>query len=511
MLFGHWSRGPWRAAQTKPQQTSTSMVLDTPTLAFMAGCLSLMQLVGFAFFWVLNRGIPGLAWWTLCSVFTVSALVFMLLRQFIDATVVTKVLATIFAWSGALCFLKGAASFRETAVRLSLPVLFCIPCFAGYLWFGWKAEENWLRPIFYSIPMTLFLGWGSRELLREKRAGLQFSARFIAVATLIYVAAFTIRAIVIVSRKSNPEPLLGSPPQILAFSSTLLWLIFWAFGTMLLVNQWRNREAMRYQEAQLKAAEELAQATLQLAATERELAAERTERQRTLLQRDLHDGLGGVTANLVLLASIGRGKETSRERQELMQHIEHLAVECNREVRMLMNVLHGGSLSWQQFLQEFREYVQHLAAGHRFALNWMVSGTIPTEAGTDLAAQISLMRCLKEAVNNLARHAHASSAVISIRFFPNHFGIRIRDNGRGMPPPKEHTSRGNGLRNMIRRCEEMNGRITFLSSSGTVLRFVIPLPVSIAAVAKKPPIRNLAVNGALSHSANYDPSRRGGR
>ncbi len=487
------------------------MALDTPTLAFIAGCLSLMQLVGFAFFWVLNRSIPGLAWWTLCSALTVTALVLMLLRQFVDATMVTKVLATFFAWSGAVCFLKGAAGFRETPVRLTLPILFCIPCFAGYLWFGWKADENWLRPIFYTIPMTLFLGWGSRELLREKRAGLKFSARFIAVATLINVAAFTIRAIVIVGRKSNPEPLLGSAAQVLGFSSTLVWLIFWAFGTMLLVNQWRNREAMRYQEAQLKAAEELAHATLQLAATERELAAERTQRQRTQLQRDLHDGLGGVTANLVLLASIGRDKETSQERQELMQHIEHLAVECNREVRMLMDVLHEGSLSWQQFLHEFREYAQHLAAGHCFALKWMVSGTVPTETVTDLAAQISLMRCLKEAVNNLARHACASSAAISIRFFPNHFGIRIRDNGRGMPSPKEHTSRGNGLRNMIRRCEEMNGRITFLSSSGTVLRLVIPLPVSIAAVAKKPPIRNLAVNGAKSHSADNDPSRRSGR
>jgi signal transduction histidine kinase len=261
---------------------------------------------------------------------------------------------------------------------------------------------------------------------------------------------------------------------------------------MLLINQWRNLETIQYKEAQLTAAEELAHTAMQLATTERELEAERTQRQRTLLQRDLHDGLGGVTANLVLLASIGRSNESSPERQDLMQHIEHLAIECNREVRILMDVLQKGSLTWPQFLQEFREYSEHLAGGHRFALIWKVSGPTPKDAITDLAAQISLMRCLKEAVNNLARHSRATSATISLRFFPQHLGASIRDNGIGLRNPLSSTSNGNGLRNIVRRCEELNGRVTFRESSGTTLHFVIPLPVSILPIAKKPPFRNLA-------------------
>ena len=56
------------------------MALDTPTLAFMAGCLSLMQLVGFTLLWALNRNIPGIGYWTLCSFYTVAALVLLLLR-----------------------------------------------------------------------------------------------------------------------------------------------------------------------------------------------------------------------------------------------------------------------------------------------------------------------------------------------------------------------------------------------------------------------------------------------
>jgi signal transduction histidine kinase len=477
------------------------MALDTPTLAFMAGCLSFMQLVGFTLLWALNRNIPGIGYWTLCSFYTVTALVLLLLRQVIDVPVVTKIIPTILAWLGAAFFLKGAARLQNRNLNLTLPMLACIPCLAGYLWFGWSAAESWLRPLFYSAPLVLLLGWGSRELLREKRAGLQLSSRIIAIATLLYIFAYTIRAILIISQKSNPEPLLGGPAQVLAFTSTLLWLTFWAFGSMLLINQWRNLETIQYKEAQLTAAEELAHTAMQLAATERELEAERTQRQRTLLQRDLHDGLGGVTANLVLLASIGRSNESSPERQDLMQHIEHLAIECNREVRILMDVLQKGSLTWPQFLQEFREYSKHLAAGHRFGLTWKVSGPTPKDAITDLAAQISLMRCLKEAVNNLARHSRATSATISLRFFPHHLGAIISDNGIGLRNPLSSTSNGNGLHNIVRRCEELNGRVAFRESSGTTLHFVIPLPVSIVPIAKKPPFPNLAACGPPSHHA----------
>lgn len=476
------------------------MALDMPTMALVSACVGLMQGVALALVWALNRNVPGLGSWAMCSVCSVGSLVLMLLRQVVDVPLLTKLLATLLAWSGAAFFLRGAAALRGGKVDLTWPLLACLPCLAGYLWFGWGAREIWWRPFFYTLPLVMFLGMGARELFLEQRSGLRFSARLVACASTIYIAFLVFRGLLIITRKTDPEPFSGGPAQIMAFSSTLFWLLAWAFGTLLLVNQWRNEEKMQIQEAQVKAAEALVRTARELAITERELEAERAQRQRALLQRDLHDGLGGVTANLVLLASMGRGRETSSERQELMQHIEHLAIECNREVRLLMDVLQKGSMDWHQFLQEFREYAKHLAEGRRFSLQWRVSGKVPDQPLADVAAQISLMRCLKEAVNNLARHADARQAGIAIRFCKRALGVMVRDDGVGLRPPERDYADGNGLRNMERRCQELSGRMTFRSGRGTTVRFVIPLPVRLAPVAKKPPFPALATRLAGSET-----------
>jgi signal transduction histidine kinase len=408
----------------------------------------------------------------------------MVVRQVHDNDLITKVVPMLLAWAGGALFYSGAAALQERRAALKWPLLACVPCLAGYLWFGWVAPEFWLRPLFYTPPVVIFLALGARELFREKRSGLLLASRFTACATLIYALAFMFRCWMLIASLANPEPLLGSAVQVMIFASTLLWILCWTFATVLLINQRQNLEKMVFHDEQLRASKKLA-------IIERELAAERAQRQRSLLLRDLHDGLGGVTANLVLLASLGRNEQTSPERNELMIHIEHLAVECNREVRLLMDTLQKGAVDWRQFLQELREYAKHLAAGHRFTLHWHVAGHVPAQPITDLAAQLSLMRCLKEAFNNVARHSCAREAHIRVRFLNNCLGVIIRDDGVGISLRSENESSGRGLHNMLRRCEELGGRVTFRRGIGTVLHFLVPLPVVLIGLAS-PPVSGLA-------------------
>ncbi len=477
------------------------MVLDIPTLALVTGCISLMQVIGLLMIWSLNRNIPGLGQWTVCSLLSVSSLLLILCRQSLDNELVTKVLPTLLTWTGSLFFYLGAAALQGKRAELKRPLLVCIPCFVGYLWFGWVAREFWLRPLFYTPPVVIFLTLGALVLLQERRVGLRLAARFAAYSAMIYALTFVVRGGILSSSQANPEPLQARGEQVLIFASTLFWIVCWTFATVLLVNQRQNLEKIDFHDAQLKALKELAQTERELAQTERELAiterelvAERAQQHRALLLRDLHDGLGGVTANLVLLASLRRSDETSHERRELMQHIEHLAIECNREVRLLMDALQKGSVDWRQFLQELREYGKHLAAGHRFNLHWLVSGHVPTQPIIDVAAQLSLMRCLKEAVNNLARHSKTREAVMRVRFLSRCLVVTVRDDGIGLQNLNEAKATGRGLRNMQRRCEELGGRFTLRSGPGTVLRFLVPLPVTLALIAKKPPFPDIALH-----------------
>ena len=109
-----------------------------------------------------------------------------------------------------------------------------------------------------------------------------------------------------------------------------------------------------------------------------------------------------------------------------------------------------------------------------------------------MAAQLSLMRCCKEAIHNLARHSQARHAQIRVCFRPRWVSLRIDDDGIGTEATAKTPGGGRGMANMRRRSEELGGRLTVLSGPGCRLRITIPLPVRFTAIAKKPPICELA-------------------
>lgn len=475
------------------------MKADIPTLALVSGCIAILQALAFCCAWALNRSTPGLGRWTLASLLCGISLLLVLCRQSFDSPLLTHWLPTLLAWAGTALLYVGAAEFRGRRALLKWPLLCCVPALAGYLWFGWASPLTWLRPAFYSTPTVLFLGLTAREWLGERRAGLRLISCCSGVAAVIYALSYVSRAWLIAIHQTNPDPLQGGGAQVLVIVTTLLWLFCWTYAALLLLNQSHHLEKLQFHEAQLTAQKNLVDAERQLALRERELLNERTLRQRDLLLRDLHDGLGGMTANLVLLVSMGRSEEEAAKRYELMRHIEHLVVDCNREVRSLMDVLEKGPVDWCQFLHELREHAEHLTAGHGFNLDWQVRGKLPESPLSDAAARLSLLRCLKEGVNNLARHAQARHARIRVRFFNHCFGVTVSDDGIGLENGKTANSGGRGLPNMLRRCEELRGRVKIHGTTGTTLRFIIPLPLSHHAIAQKPPFRDLANAGGAIH------------
>ncbi|MFZ9967983.1 MAG: sensor histidine kinase [Steroidobacteraceae bacterium] len=485
------------------------MRIDIPTLAIVTVCISLLQTPAFGLIWFLNRPIPGLGRWALCSALAGLSLTLILIRQVVANDALTKLLPTVLTWAGCASFYAGAAAFRNRRMMLKWPLLLCIPALIGYVWCGFGGGIIWLRPLFYSTPVLVFMALGAWEMFHEERQPIRIAARFTAWITVLYGLSFGLRAWLLVAGRSNPEPLINSPTQVLIFATTLLWTLGLTLAVCLLVSQWHASEERRLSAAQLEAAEQLARASADLAATERELAAERELRQRHLLLRDLHDGIGGVTANLVLLASMGQKEENSEERQEIMRHIEYLSTECNREVRTLMDTLHGEDSDWASFLKDIREHAKHLAAAHRFALDWHVKGRQPRQPIADPAAQLSLARCIKEAVNNLARHSQARHAVIEFRFFGRSLAITVRDDGTGFQIGKNAPPKGRGLPNMQRRCEELGGRVRHLKGNGTTLRFGIPLPLTIRSIARKPPVSILASHTGTTDEEPHDSSRVG--
>ena len=84
---------------------------------------------------------------------------------------------------------------------------------------------------------------------------------------------------------------------------------------------------------------------------------------------------------------------------------------------------------------------------------------------------------MKEALNNVARHAQATEIWLRVSLAGNCLKIAIEDNGKGFNgAPKDFCA--DGLRNMRRRMEEIGGEFQIETSpdAGTRISLTLQIP-----------------------------------
>ncbi len=108
----------------------------------------------------------------------------------------------------------------------------------------------------------------------------------------------------------------------------------------------------------------------------------------------------------------------------------------------------------------------------------------------------NLYLTLKEALNNVVKHAGATEVRICLELTPRGFTLTIIDNGRGFDPDGIRgaadstepcrTAAGNGLSNMQRRMEEIGGQCEWQTARGEGTRVILTLPVKSGVTGSNP-------------------------
>ena len=98
----------------------------------------------------------------------------------------------------------------------------------------------------------------------------------------------------------------------------------------------------------------------------------------------------------------------------------------------------------------------------------------------DTNKRTALYRVAQEALNNVARHAQASRAEVTIQKLDGQVCMKIIDNGKGFPAERAlHAKRSKrlGLLGMKERLEMVNGNFTIESvpGKGTTIQAQVPL------------------------------------
>jgi signal transduction histidine kinase len=209
--------------------------------------------------------------------------------------------------------------------------------------------------------------------------------------------------------------------------------------------------------------------------TEAELAAARITREvladRDRMARDLHDRviqrIFGAALTLQGAASLA-GHPGMAVRIEAVIHELDLSIE---EIRSAIFTLQRGPQSPASLRAEILDLVANAAQALGFAPTASFSGPVDTVVPDEVAAQV--LAVAREALSNIARHAHASAAEITLSA-DRELVLEVTDNGRGMGG----TTRRSGLRNLRDRAAALGGTfdLSGAANAGTTLVWRVPLP-----------------------------------
>ena len=183
-------------------------------------------------------------------------------------------------------------------------------------------------------------------------------------------------------------------------------------------------------------------------------ALEAETRERRILARDLHDGVGSMLSVLRLKI------EGNADKAESLQQLDSTAGELRRTAHHLLpeELLRGGLRS---ALSDFAASVpgaefSSSADGHPIA--------------RDL--ELVLYRCAYELVNNALKHAHASHIDIQLLQGPHEVTLTVSDDGQGMAGGK-----GMGLQNIGQRIEPYHGTLHIASGGGNGTEVNVSIPL----------------------------------
>lgn len=189
------------------------------------------------------------------------------------------------------------------------------------------------------------------------------------------------------------------------------------------------------------------------------VALETETKERRILARDLHDGLGGMLTVLRL--------KTER-REDTLPLLDAIHTELRRTAHHLMpeELLKNGLTS---ALRDFATSIP----GATFQYIQADEATTPLSSRNGAGGEVSLVlyRCAYELVNNALKHAQASHIDIQLMQDDKEVTLTVSDDGKGMAAD----TKGMGLQNIRERIEPYHGRITIVSHNGTEINVTIPL------------------------------------
>ncbi|MFB9904511.1 sensor histidine kinase [Allokutzneria oryzae] len=198
--------------------------------------------------------------------------------------------------------------------------------------------------------------------------------------------------------------------------------------------------------------------------------------ERERLAGEIHDTLAQGFTSIVTLVQAAESEMDSAVDQRLARRHLGLAVRTAREnldeARALVGALTPAPLLTSSLVEALRRLVERVGHELDVPAECVVTGE-PRRLATDI--EVVLLRATQEALNNVRKHANASSVAVSLEFTDEAVLLRIADDGTGFDPASQ--PKGFGLPGLEGRTEQVGGAFAVSSApgEGTVVKVAVPV------------------------------------
>ena len=196
--------------------------------------------------------------------------------------------------------------------------------------------------------------------------------------------------------------------------------------------------------------------------------------QKNEISKDLHDDIGSGISSILIHSDLLQKSEHADEKQKLMlKKISLTAQEVSQRINTFIWSLNAENNTLRDFIEYLKMYAENLFEGTPLELQFIEHNETQKLFFIDGKTRKNLFFASKEIFNNALKHSGGTRIGITVGIVEKkNLFIEIQDNGIGISGKNYF---GNGLKNLQKRVEEMNGTILIETDNGLSTKILIPL------------------------------------
>lgn len=194
---------------------------------------------------------------------------------------------------------------------------------------------------------------------------------------------------------------------------------------------------------------------------------------RNKIASDLHDEVSATLSSITFFTeAIQKNKEKDKSAKYLSL-ISESAGDAKEKMSDIIWSIDPEHDNWDTLISKCKRFASDLFETKEIKYNLKFPGQISGKINIENRQNIWLM--FKEIITNTVRHSGATEAEVDVSFKSGKMRIKVTDNGSGFDV--NSVKKGNGVKNIRKRAEELNGNARVTSEPGKGTEWIIDVPL----------------------------------